>query len=126
MGRGGAAACFYHAPGRTQRPGEEDPNQERRLQELSRGYEGSPWLTLLVNFSGFLAIFAGAWAAIFLAGTAGTHGQWWPYALNLAALVGCRPVCWQCGISGGARQPGARGSRASDARSASRPWAPCN
>jgi fatty acid desaturase len=88
MGRGGAAACFYHAPGRTQRPGEEDPNQERRLQELSRGYEGSPWLTLLVNFSGFLAIFAGAWAAIFLAGTAGTHGQWWPYALILAALVG--------------------------------------
>jgi hypothetical protein len=29
-------------PGQTHRPGEEDRDREKRLEEFSRGYEGSP------------------------------------------------------------------------------------
>lgn len=67
---------------------DEDPERERRLEQLSQGYEGSPWLTLLVNFSGFLAVFAGSFVAVFLLGNLGNGGAWIPYALLLAALVG--------------------------------------
>ena len=67
---------------------DEDPERERRLEQLSQGYEGSPWLTLLVNFSGFLAVFAGSFVAMFLLGNLGNGGAWIPYALLLAALVG--------------------------------------
>jgi hypothetical protein len=38
-------------PGRGHRSGEEGVDQERRQQELSRGFEGSPWLTALVVFT---------------------------------------------------------------------------
>jgi hypothetical protein len=79
---------FLPRPGRPPRPGEEDPGQEKRFQELSRGYEDSPWLTLLVNFSGFLVIFAGSFTTVFLLGTALTGRTWWPYALILAAMAG--------------------------------------
>jgi len=74
-------------PGRGHRPGEE-ADQEQRLEEVSRGYEGSPWLTALVDFSGFLLAFVGAFDALFLLGTALTGRTWWPYAVILAALAG--------------------------------------
>jgi hypothetical protein len=66
---------------------DEDPERERRLEQLSQGYEGSPWLTLLVNLSGFLAVFAGSFVAIFLLGNLSNRGAWSPYALLLAALL---------------------------------------
>ncbi len=74
-------------PGRRHRPGEEGPDRERRLEELSRGYEGSPWLTALVLFSGFLAAFVGSFAAILLLVNL-PNGRELPFALILAALVG--------------------------------------
>jgi small-conductance mechanosensitive channel len=75
-------------PGRGQRPGEEGIDQERHLQELSRDYEGSPWLTALVVFSGFLVALVGTFDTLFLLGTAVTGRTWWPYAVILAALLG--------------------------------------
>jgi fatty acid desaturase len=65
---------------------DEDPEREKRLEQLNRDYEGSPWLTALVYFSGFLAVFAGSFAAVFLLGNLGSV-EWWPYALILAVLV---------------------------------------
>jgi hypothetical protein len=44
----------------------EDPARERRLAELNRDYQDAPWLTVLVKFSGFLAVFAGSFAAMVL------------------------------------------------------------
>ena len=59
------------------------------MHELSRGYEGSPWLTLLVNFSGFLAVFLGSFVAVILLISLGGGGwAWVPYALILAVLAG--------------------------------------
>ena len=75
-------------PGRGRRPGEADTDQQKRLQELSRGYEDSPWLTALVDFSGFLVVLAGSFTALFLIGTALNGRTWWPFAVILAALVG--------------------------------------
>jgi len=75
-------------PGKGHRPGEEDVGQEKRLQELSRGYEDLPWLTALVVFSGFLVALVGTFATLFLLGTALTGRTWWPYAVILAALAG--------------------------------------
>ena len=82
-------------PGRGRRPGEADTDQQKRLQELSRGYEDSPWLTALVDFSGFLVVLAGSFTALFLIGTALNGRTWWPYAVILAALAGthaCLPA----------------------------------
>ena len=75
-------------PGKGRRPGEEGPDQEQRLQALSRGYEDSPWLTALVDFSGFLVVLAGSFTALFLIGTALNGRTWWPFAVILAVLVG--------------------------------------
>jgi hypothetical protein len=75
-------------PGRRRRPGEDGTGQDRRLRELSRGYEGSPWLTALVIFSGFLVALVGTFDAVFLLGTALNGRTWWPYAVILAALTG--------------------------------------
>ena len=74
-------------PGKRHRPGDE-ADQEKRLQGLSRGYEDSPWLTALVDFSGFLVVLVGSFAALFLLGTALTGRTWWPFAVIVAALVG--------------------------------------
>lgn len=63
------------------------PEREKRLEELNRGVEGAPWLTALVDFSGFLAVFAGSFAAVLLPINAGNGQQWWPYALLVAVLV---------------------------------------
>ncbi|MBV9380974.1 MAG: hypothetical protein JOY82_06440 [Streptosporangiaceae bacterium] len=74
-------------PGRSRRP-EEDPDRDKRLSEFSRGYENTPWLTLLVTLTGFLVIVPGSMVLVFLLGTALTGGRWVPYALLLGALVG--------------------------------------
>jgi hypothetical protein len=65
----------------------EDPEREKRLELLNREYAGSPWLTALVNFTGFLAVLAGSFVAVILLISVGSGGQWWPYALILAVLV---------------------------------------
>ena len=75
-------------PGKARRPGEDDTGREKRLQELSRDYEGSPWLTALVTFSGFLLALVGTFDTVFLFGTAFNGRTWWPYAVILAALAG--------------------------------------
>ena len=75
-------------PGRRHRSVEEGVDQQRRLDELNRGYEGSPWLTALVVFSGFLVALVGSFDALFLIGTAVTGRTWWPFAVILAALAG--------------------------------------
>jgi hypothetical protein len=74
-------------PGRGHGPGQESADQERRLEELSRGYEGSPWLTALVLFSGFLLALAGSFAAILLLVNLPNGGEL-PFALILGGLVG--------------------------------------
>lgn len=53
-------------PGRRDRSTEDEAGLEKRLGALGRDYEGSPWLTALVAFSGFLAVFAGSFAALFV------------------------------------------------------------
>ena len=65
----------------------EDPEREKHLEELNRDYIGAPWLTALVYFSGFLAVFAGSFVAVTMLISAGSGEEWWPYALILAALV---------------------------------------
>jgi hypothetical protein len=74
-------------PGRSHRPGEEDRDREKRLEEFSRGYEGSPWLTALVDFSGFLAVFVGSFAAVLLLINLPNGGEL-PFALILATVMG--------------------------------------
>ena len=73
-------------PGKRHRPGDE-ADQEKRLQGLSRGYEDSPWLTALVDFSGFLVVLVGSFTALFLLGTVLSRRTWWPFAVILAALA---------------------------------------
>jgi hypothetical protein len=74
-------------PERQRRPGDE-ADRKKRLQWLSRDYEDSPWLTALVDFSGFLVVLVGSFTALFLLGTVLTGRTWWPFAVILAALVG--------------------------------------
>ena len=75
-------------PGKGRRPGEEGTGHDRRLQELSRGYDGAPWLTALVIFSGFLLALVGTFDTVFLLGTAFNGRTWRPYPVILAALAG--------------------------------------
>ena len=69
------------------RRGGEDSDWEERQDKLARGYDGSPWLTSLVNFSGFLAAFAGSLAALFAIGNLDNGTAWVPYAVILAILA---------------------------------------
>src|SRR3974377_1433897 len=66
-------ALSANAAGEGAPPGEEGTDQEKRLEALSRGYEDSPWLTALVDFSGFLVVLAGSFTALFLLGPAPTR-----------------------------------------------------
>lgn len=99
-------------PGKRHRSKDEDGDWEKRLDRLSQDYEGSPWLTALVNFSGFLAAFAGSMAALFTIANLRHGTVWVPYALILAALVGAH-LCLRAVRHGRrrARQPRARGGR---------------
>jgi hypothetical protein len=74
-------------PGRSDRP-EDEPDRDQRLKELSRGYEETPWLTLLVTLSGFLVVVPGSIILLFVLGVGLTGGRWMPYALLLAVVVG--------------------------------------
>ena len=65
----------------------EDPEREKRLEELNRGYEGAPWLTALVYFAGFLAVLAGSLVAVLLIIAVASGYSWWPTALTLTVLV---------------------------------------
>ena len=73
-------------PGRSHLP-EDEPDRDKRLKELSRGYEETPWLTLLVAFSGFLVAVPGSMVLLFILGVGLTGGRWLPYALLLGVLV---------------------------------------
>jgi small-conductance mechanosensitive channel len=70
------------------RPDDDDLTRAKRLEQLNRGYEDSPWLTFLVFFSGFVAAVPGSMVAVYLIGDALTRRAWWPYAVLLAVLVG--------------------------------------
>lgn len=74
-------------PGRQRRPGAEDRDWEERQDKLGN-YEGSPWLTSLVTFSGLLTVFAGSFAALFIIANLRDGTVWVPYAIVLAVLVG--------------------------------------
>jgi hypothetical protein len=75
-------------PGRDRGSPDDDRDREERLEEVSQGYEGSPWLTALVTFSGFLAAFAGSLALLFTLANLSNGTVWVPYATIVAVLVG--------------------------------------
>jgi D-alanyl-D-alanine carboxypeptidase len=67
----------------------EDPAREQRLAERNRDSQGAPWRTVLVTFSGFLAVIVGSFAAVGLLRNLG-HGVagWGPPALTLFVVAG--------------------------------------
>jgi hypothetical protein len=76
-------------PGRPSYRSGEDPAREQRLEELNRDYQGAPWLTVLVKFSGFLAVFVGSFAAVGLLLNLGNGvAAWGVPALILLVLAG--------------------------------------
>jgi hypothetical protein len=75
-------------PGRDRGSPDDDRDREERLDTLSKGYEGSPWLGALVTFTGFLAAFAGSLALLFTLANLGNGTVWVPYAVVVAVLVG--------------------------------------
>lgn len=74
--------------GKQNRSDEEVAAWERQRAKFSKGYDGSPWLTGLVNFSGFVAAFLGSVIALLVIANLRHGTVWLPYALILAALVG--------------------------------------
>lgn len=74
-------------PGRSRRP-EDEPDRYKRLKELSRGYEETPRLTLLVTLSGFLVVVPGSMVLLFALGVGLTGERWVPYVLLLGVLLG--------------------------------------
>jgi Flp pilus assembly protein TadB len=73
--------------GNQNRSDEEVAEWERQQAKLGQDY-GSPWLSGLVTFSGFVAAFIGSIAVLFVIANL-RHGRvWLPYAVILAALVG--------------------------------------
>ena len=74
--------------GNRNRSDEEVTEWERRRSKFSKDYDGSPWLTSLVTFSGFVAAFIGSVAVLFVIGNLHRGTAWLPYALMLGALVG--------------------------------------
>ena len=68
---------------------QEDPERAHHWWDLEREYEGTPWLTLLVNFSEAWLVFFGSIAAMgMLVLLFDGNGTWWPWAVALAGLVG--------------------------------------
>jgi len=74
--------------GKQSRSDEEVTEWERRRSKSSEDYDGSPWLTSLVTFSGFVAAFIGSVVALFVIANLRHGTVWLPYALILGALVG--------------------------------------
>lgn len=74
--------------GKQNRTDEEVAEWERQRSKLSKDYDGSPWLTSLVTFSGFVAAFIGSVAALLMIANLRHGTVWLPYALILGGLVG--------------------------------------
>src|SRR5690349_19053906 len=73
--------------GKQNRSDEEITGWERRRSKSSEDYDGSPWLTSLVTFSGFVAVFIGSVVVLFVIANLRHGTVWLPYALILGALV---------------------------------------
>ena len=74
--------------GKQNRSDEEVTEWERQRSKFSKDYDGSPWLTSLVTFSGFVAAFIGSIVALLVIANLHHGTVWLPYALILGALVG--------------------------------------
>ena len=74
--------------GKQNRSNEEVTEWERRRSKFSEDYDGSPWLTSLVTFSGFVAAFIGSVVVLLVIANLRHGTVWLPYALILGALVG--------------------------------------
>ncbi len=74
--------------GKQNRTDEEAAEWERQRSKLSKDYDGSPWLTSLVTFSGFVAAFIGSVVVLLVIANLRRGTVWVPYALILGALVG--------------------------------------
>jgi hypothetical protein len=73
--------------GKPNRSDEEVIEWERQRSKSSEDYDGSPWLTSLVTFSGFVAAFIGSVIVLFVIANLRHGTVWLPYALILGALV---------------------------------------
>jgi Flp pilus assembly protein TadB len=73
--------------GKRNRSDEEVTEWERRRSKSREDYDGSPWLTSLVTFSGFVAAFIGSVLVLFVIANLRHGTVWLPYALILGALV---------------------------------------
>jgi hypothetical protein len=71
---------------RDNRSDEEVAGWERKQAEFGQDYD-SPWLSGLVTFSGFVAMFIGSVDMLFVIANLRHGTVWLPYALILAALV---------------------------------------
>ncbi len=69
--------------------------------EVSEDYDGSPWLTSLVTFSGFVAAFIGSVVVLFVIANLRHGTVWLPYALILGALVAAHLCLAPCAIRDG-------------------------
>jgi Flp pilus assembly protein TadB len=74
--------------GKQNRSDEEVAEWERRRSKISTDYDGSPWLTSLVTFSGFVAAFIGSVVVLLVIANLRHGTVWVPYAVILGALVG--------------------------------------
>jgi hypothetical protein len=70
------------------RSDEEVAEWEAEQAKLSKGYYGSPWLSALVTFTGFVAAFVGSFDLLLLIANLRHGTVWVPYAAILAALAG--------------------------------------
>ena len=73
--------------GKQNRSDEEVAEWERQRPKSNEDYDGSPWLTSLVSFSGFVAAFIGSVVVLFVIANLRRGTVWLPYALILGALV---------------------------------------
>jgi hypothetical protein len=69
------------------RSDEEVAEWEAQQAKLGKGYYGSPWLSSLVTFSGFVAAFIGSFALLLMIANLRHGTVWVPYAAILGVLV---------------------------------------
>jgi len=69
------------------RSDEEVAEWEAQQAKLGKGYYGSPWLSALVTFTGFVAAFVGSFDLLLLIANLRHGTVWVPYAVILAALA---------------------------------------
>jgi hypothetical protein len=70
------------------RSDEEVAEWEAEHAKFSKGYYGSPWLSALVTFTGFVAAFVGSFDLMLMIANLRHGTVWVPYAAILAALAG--------------------------------------